>query len=299
MRLALALWLLAGPALAELALPLPVGAVETGRTAEVGRYELPTGAYSADDQPALVLQGEILTRAWRTPPEQSATTNVTAALKDALGKLGFDMIFECQSATCGGFDFRFALPVLLPPQMEVDLNDFRYLSAVSRSAPDYHLGLLVSRSERGGHIQLVEIMPPADDSVALEVPAAAAVGNADIVAQFGQTGRAVLDGVSFESGSTTLAPGSAESLAPVVAMLEDDPDLALLIVGHSDNEGGLDANIRLSRERAASVRDALVAEYGISPDRLEAAGAAFLAPRALNDTEEGRALNRRVEIVKR
>lgn len=300
MRLALAVWLcLASPGLAELALPLPPGAVETGRTTEIGRYDLPIATYSVDTHPAKALQGEVLTRAWRFPAERGRTAPVMASLKIALEKLGFEPVFECHSDKCGGFDFRFALPVMLSPQMEVDLNDFRYLSAVSAENPDHYISLLVSRSERGGHVQLAEVMPPDVESVALEVPTGPRFVNGANIEQFRQTGRAVLDGVTFASGSTDLADGSVQSLAPLVALLEEEPDLVLLIVGHSDNEGGLDANIRLSRSRAGAVRNALIAEFGISPERLEVAGAGFMSPRALNDTEEGRALNRRVEIVKR
>ncbi len=299
MRLALVFLLICSPALAELALPLPNGANETGRSLEVGRYKLPTGTFNADASPSMALQGEILTRAWRLPAGQTGTDIVAQSLREALIKLGFEPLFECNSAACGGFDFRFALSVLPPPQMEVDLNDFRFISAVSKTDANHHLTLLISRSDRGGHVQLTEVSPPTSEIIPLQLPEKATPSNSSLADQFKETGRAVLVDVAFGSGSTEMIAGSLDSLADVVEMMEDTPDLVVLIVGHSDNDGGLEANIELSRSRAQTVRNALISEYGIAPERLEAAGAAFLAPRALNDTEEGRALNRRVEIVKR
>jgi OOP family OmpA-OmpF porin len=69
------------------------------------------------------------------------------------------------------------------------------------------------------------------------------------------------------------------------------------LVGHTDAEGGLAANIDLSRRRAAAVRDRLVAQHGIAAERLSAEGVGWLAPRATNATEAGREANRRVEAV--
>jgi outer membrane protein OmpA-like peptidoglycan-associated protein len=69
------------------------------------------------------------------------------------------------------------------------------------------------------------------------------------------------------------------------------------VVGHTDNVGGYDSNLDLSRARAAAVVSALVKEYDINPQRLRASGVGFLAPVASNSSEEGRAKNRRVELL--
>jgi len=76
------------------------------------------------------------------------------------------------------------------------------------------------------------------------------------------------------------------------------PDLKIAVVGHTDNVGGYETNLDLSRQRADAVVAELVAAYGVAADRLFAAGASFLAPIASNETDEGRALNRRVELVR-
>jgi outer membrane protein OmpA-like peptidoglycan-associated protein len=73
--------------------------------------------------------------------------------------------------------------------------------------------------------------------------------------------------------------------------------LKLHVVGHTDNQGGLDHNLALSKQRADAVTAALTATYGIAAVRLTANGVAYLAPVASNAAEAGRAKNRRVELV--
>jgi OOP family OmpA-OmpF porin len=71
----------------------------------------------------------------------------------------------------------------------------------------------------------------------------------------------------------------------------------VVLVGHTDASGGLAGNTALSRARAASVRDRLMAEYAVPAAQITAEGVGYLAPRATNKTEDGRARNRRVEAI--
>ncbi len=105
-------------------------------------------------------------------------------------------------------------------------------------------------------------------------------------------------GLDFEVGGVRLSPGSAGVLDTLAQMLLGDAALSVLIVGHSDDQGPLEVNLDLSRQRAEAVLRALV-ERGVPADRLEAHGAGFLAPVATNASEAGRAANRRVELVLR
>ena len=111
-------------------------------------------------------------------------------------------------------------------------------------------------------------------------------------------GHVPLSGLAFESGGAALASGSGAALDRLVALLTDNPDLRIAIVGHSDNRGPLRINIEISQRRAEAVRNALI-RRGVDGARLEARGVGYLAPRRSNETEEGRALNRRVELVLR
>ncbi len=112
------------------------------------------------------------------------------------------------------------------------------------------------------------------------------------------TGHAAVYGINFDTGKSTIKPESAQAIGEIAKLLKADPDLKIHVVGHTDNVGGVDSNIKLSQERAEAVLQALVRDHGIAPARLRASGCGPFAPVASNDTEEGRAKNRRVELVK-
>ena len=102
--------------------------------------------------------------------------------------------------------------------------------------------------------------------------------------------------VLFDTGSYTLKPGAREKLAKISGILLAHPGLTLQIEGHTDSVGGDEYNLRLSEQRAGSVRDFL-AQQGVPSAAMTAAGFGKTVPVATNDTPEGRQRNRRVEIV--
>ncbi len=112
-------------------------------------------------------------------------------------------------------------------------------------------------------------------------------------------GHATLTGIHFDLDSDRLRPESDAALSQAAKLLSGNPALKLWVVGHTDATGSFEHNLDLSRRRAAAVVRALVERFGIAPSRLEAHGVGPLAPVATNATEEGRKLNRRVELVAR
>jgi len=122
---------------------------------------------------------------------------------------------------------------------------------------------------------------------------AAAFGN-DINA----TGHASVYGIHFDTGKSELKPESAPALQEVAKLLAGDPALKLWVVGHTDAVGAIDDNMKLSQARAEAVVAALVTTHGVAAARLRGYGVGPLAPVASNGAEEGRARNRRVELVK-
>jgi outer membrane protein OmpA-like peptidoglycan-associated protein len=112
------------------------------------------------------------------------------------------------------------------------------------------------------------------------------------------TGHTVIYGIHFDTGKSTIKPESAQAIGEIDKLLKADPALQLFVVGHTDNQGGVDSNVKLSQERADAVLQALVRAHGIAAARLRSFGCGLFAPVASNDTEEGRAKNRRVELVK-
>lgn len=122
---------------------------------------------------------------------------------------------------------------------------------------------------------------------------------AAMLADIDRVGHTVLNGVFFETDMDVVKPESMTALTEIAALLNDHPDLEAFVVGHTDTAGSLDHNMDLAERRAAAVVQALVVEHGIAADRLSPHGVGPLAPVASNETEAGRALNRRVELVKR
>ena len=111
-------------------------------------------------------------------------------------------------------------------------------------------------------------------------------------------GKIALYGVYFDTGRADLKPESKAQLDEMGRLLNADKSLKVFIVGHTDNEGTVDANVALSQHRADAIVAALTRDYRIDPKRLSARGVANYAPVASNDDEAGRARNRRVELVK-
>lgn len=125
------------------------------------------------------------------------------------------------------------------------------------------------------------------------------VDRQDRVERDGETLRLSLaSDVLFDSGSATLQPGAEDKLRHVAEVLQRYPKTRVEIVGHTDNRGTSASNEKLAERRARAVRDVLV-RFGVDPTRIATRGAGETRPVATNDTLEGRAMNRRVEIITR
>ncbi|WP_020570184.1 OmpA family protein [Neolewinella persica] len=106
-------------------------------------------------------------------------------------------------------------------------------------------------------------------------------------------------GIEFDFDSAKLKPASDEVIAEIAAYLVARPQVQLFVVGHTDMTGNLNYNRKLSLDRATAVVNHLETNHRIAKGRLTPDGVAFLAPKANNSSEDGRALNRRVELVLR
>ena len=105
-------------------------------------------------------------------------------------------------------------------------------------------------------------------------------------------------GIYFDFGSDRIKPQSESVLDEIAQVMRDIPIWKLSIEGHTDNVGGDAYNLDLSNRRAAAVKQALVTRYRIDADRLSTAGFSASRPVSSNDTMEGRAVNRRVELIR-
>ena len=124
------------------------------------------------------------------------------------------------------------------------------------------------------------------------------IADAHAMAQdIGTTGHVAVYGIYFDFDKAEIKPESDPALKEIVKLLQKNATLKLYVVGHTDNVGELNYNMKLSRRRADAVVKKLVSDYGISANRLQSHGVGPLAPISTNKTEEGQALNRRLELV--
>jgi OmpA-OmpF porin, OOP family len=121
---------------------------------------------------------------------------------------------------------------------------------------------------------------------------------ADLSQGLTTSGHTVLQGILFDTGKADVKPESAAALQEVAKLLQQDSGLKIFVVGHTDNVGPVAANVELSKRRAEAVVHALTTQYGVAAARLSSFGNGPYAPVATNDTDDGRASNRRVELVK-
>lgn len=266
-----------------------------------GAARLPRQAFDGAGVPMLEAQGDVTRQAWRLSGSGMTTGQIMAPLRAQLVRAGYRPQFECRDRDCGGYDFRFASDLLGEPAMHVDLGDFRYLLAADDSGGA--VSLLVSRSRANGFVHLTRVgegiaqrdgaLSPSSKSD----PSAVSAQASDLIPGLVDIGRAALDDLLFRTGSAELEQSDFDSLGALADFLSQNPGRSVTLVGHTDATGGLEGNIALSRQRAQAVADVLVADYGVERGRLRAEGVGFLAPRASNDSEDGRRANRRVEVV--
>lgn len=119
----------------------------------------------------------------------------------------------------------------------------------------------------------------------------------EMAQQIGANGKIALYGILFDFNKADIKPESNETLAQVAKFMTDNPTKKLLVAGHTDNVGNFEFNRDLSQRRAQSVVDYLASKHSISKERLLPFGASFASPVASNGTEDGKAKNRRVELV--
>ena len=181
-------------------------------------------------------------------------------------------------------------PVIVALIAIVALVPLNYFSGkLARPEGDIYVSLHVAPG--AANLDIIETKPMEGGLVT--VNAAALKGD------IGKTGHAAVYGIYFDTAKADIKQESAPALQEIGNLLQQDPQLKLYIVGHTDGVGELQMNMDLSRQRADAVVKALITTYGVASGRLQAFGNGPLAPVASNRDEAGRAKNRRVELVER
>ena len=244
------------------------------------------------------LEGKI-TRITYKAPEDRSTLEIYRNYELALEKAGVEILFTSAGKEIGdSYNWvRYVYGSLNPLRgsdgLIADEDRYqRYLSAkISSPEADVYVSLYVSGGRLYPTVQLDIIEVKSMETGLVTV-------NADTLAEnIARTGHVAVYGIYFDTGKGDIKPESEPILQEIAKLLQQNPELKLYVVGHTDNVGDLTYNMKLSQARADAVVKILVSQYSVDANRLKAHGVGPLAPVASNKTEEGRAKNRRVELV--
>ena len=276
--------------------------------------------YSLDE--SKTVEGPYTRLVYLLPAERSPL-EVLRNYQDEIVAQGGNVLFECKREECGGNKGRSggksnsgtSLAMILRPPERLGLETFssgycamiggisdqRYLVAELPDVGAYisvhtytikSFGYTNCNAFIGRTVAVVDIVegkPREKNMVTVEA--------SDMAQQISETGSVSLYGIFFDTNSSTVREDSDATLQEIAKLFQQQPNLNLLVVGHTDNAGAFEYNMNLSQNRAKSVVDELSAKYGVSQERLVPVGVSYASPVSSNATEEGRALNRRVELV--
>jgi len=266
------------------------------------------------------LEGEYTRIVYLIPADRSPLEVLRNYQDDVKSKNG-KILFECKDTECGGDATLtsagggswMSLAMYLQPEEKVKeepysngscalkshITEQRYFAA-EIPASSAHVSVLAyavkddlyCKAFNGRTVAVVDIVAgkPREEKMVT-------VAASEMESAITTTGRVALYGIYFDFNKAELKPESDPTLEQMGKLLKSTPALKLLVVGHTDAVGSFTSNMDLSQRRAAAVVQALVSRYGIAQSRLTPVGVSFASPVASNKTEEGRARNRRVELV--
>lgn len=254
------------------------------------------------------LEGKTTQIAYNYPKDRSAL-EVIRNYESALEKAGMKVLFSCAKETCGErfgdwfIDRLVATSFIKSGSQYYDPFNYgrlepRYLlaSGVTSAGVPVHVAVYATspvEDKNGGIlVQVVEGKPMESGKVS------ASLNAADMAKGIATEGKVAVYGIYFDTDKSDVKPESRAALGEMAKLLQQNPQLKVYIVGHTDNQGVPAHNLDLSQKRAEAVVRALSGDYKVDAKRLSARGVASYAPVASNDNAAGREKNRRVELVK-
>ncbi|MBZ9610598.1 OmpA family protein [Rheinheimera maricola] len=280
------------------------GAKLTHRTdTEYTEVRLPTGIADNNKQvPHLTLAGKSSLLHYEARKDQS-TLQVFRNYQQALQDAGFTILFSCEHQACGEEQRKLLwqgspdwnrFKSYLSNSNDKD-DDYRMLTAYNTvNEQDIYLSIYVLKSNGSTHVDIahdiVELSSMQTNRVSID--------NAYLQNELSRSGKVVLHGLHFATDSASLLAESDTALAVITDYLKTHPGQQFYVVGHTDNSGSHSHNMQLSKARANSILQALV-KQGISMERLLAEGVGAMSPQQHNGSTDGKAANRRVELVLR
>lgn len=266
-----------------------VGSVLSDRKVEAfAEYKLVTGLTPKGDFIGEKIQGKVTRIVYQNPKGRS-TLEIFKNYQQALAAAGAATLFTCELNDCGPAFARSAWGRYNGLFTAAD-GDPRYLAGkVTTPKATAYVALMIGRQR--SQLDVIEVVAMQGDMVVADAAALAQGIDRD--------GKVSVYGIYFDTDKADIKPESKPALDEIAKLLKSRAALKLFVVGHTDITGALAHNRSLSEARARAVVKALVGDYQIDAARLEGYGVGPLAPTAPNASDDGRAKNRRVELVAR
>lgn len=262
----------------------PGSRIRIHRQLEFEPYDLVLSLTGGGPEKRTTLEGRVTRIQYRNPDGRSAI-EIFRNYEEALQKAGAKILFSCQPAQSSAWP-------LYREQKLINMGSKGFHGLVARflhANRETHAVIAVSPTIHWIHII---------ESKAMET-GLVFVDARMMEETIGREGRISLYSILFETGMSAIKPESRSTVAEIAKLLGNRPELNLDIVGHTDDTGTEDGNLRLSAERAKAVVTELVQSFRIPISRLRSRGAGQSTPVAPNSSDAGRAKNRRVELVAR
>ncbi len=254
-------------------------------------------------------EGKLTRLLYLIPPKRS-TLEVYKNYALELEKAGFEILFTCAGDDeCGTL---FHQAIWAPQRALKNSRDLSTIFAMpseqrllvaklTRPEGDVFVSLYVASNDQSepkwaskkvtALLEILETIPMQEAMVSV---------NAETMSkEINTAGHIALYGIYFDVDKSDIKPQSKPVLDEIAKLLNSNPALSLYIVGHTDSTGTFQHNMNLSQKRAQSVVKSLASDYKINTKRLSGHGVGPLSPVATNDTDEGKAKNRRVELIKK
>lgn len=244
------------------------------------------------------IDGKIERIQYASQPEHSVF-EIAKSYENELKKAGFEILLTLDKMNCG-----------INLSETLYIGEFNGLNALTDRAslkPDFREGefayLSAKKTIDAKDVYVVAYVTSWDyplitfDAIEVQKMEEGLVTVKNLSSKLKESGHIAIYDIHFDTGKSEVKPESAASLNTIAEFLKANPGKHYFVVGHTDNVGDFDTNLRLSENRATAVINSLVNQFGVADGQLTAYGIGSLAPIATNETVEGKAKNRRVEIV--
>ena len=261
---------------------------------EYGQTVLATGPVQKEadaEATAMSVEGRITRIRYRVP-EGVSPLEVFRNFEARALESNYDIVFSGGPGEIRDYVFKYRHPVEILGESGIGNGIHYFLASKEVGGGTDRVSVLVA-PHGGGQGVIVGLIAAESKPMATQM-----VDAEQMALSLDETGRVALYGIYFDHGSENLKAESKPTLDEIAEFMNANAEYNVIVVGHTDNAGAYDYNMSLSKRRAQAVMEALLENYGIAAARLTSDGVGYLAPAANNTSDAGRALNRRVELVR-